>query len=210
MAWKTINRNEPPPEAEGPLLSDAVKEKIRSFFPRYETKRAAILPALHIVQNELGRVSWQAMREVAEVLEVPPSDVFDVVSFYTHFWTEPKGTKTVMVCRSITCELMGGNEVLAECKRVLGINEHETTPDGKYSLMTEECLAACDHAPCLYVNERCYRRVQPSQVRAILEDENNDRLDIPRSDLYDGVRGGGAPAAAVEKQQAAPPRVEEE
>lgn len=194
MAWKAINRNEAPPaEAEGPVLSEALKEKIRSFFERYETKRAVLLPALHMIQDDLGYIGWQAMEEVAELLEIPPADVFDTVSFYTYLWTEPRGEKVVMVCRSVSCELMGGSAVLEECKKVLGIEEHETTPDGKYSLVTEECLAACDHAPCMYVNERCYKHVKPEQVRAILEDPDNDQLSVPRSDLYDGVKraGGG-------------------
>ncbi len=88
---------------------------------------------------------------------------------------------------------MGSEEILAECKKILGIGEHETTPDGRYSLQTEECLAACDHAPCMKINERSYSKVTPDKVKAILDDPNNDRLEIPRSDLFDGVNrhGGG-------------------
>jgi NADH-quinone oxidoreductase subunit E len=188
MAWKVINRAEKPPAADGPVISDALAEKIRGMFGRYETRRAVLLPALHMVQDELGYISWQAMEEVANLLEIPASDVFDTVSFYTYFWTHPRGRKTVMVCRSISCEVLGGNAVLDECKKVLGIEEHQTTADGEYSLVTEECLAACDHGPCLYVNEKCHKRVRPEQVRAILADPNNDRLDVPRSDLFDGTR----------------------
>lgn len=190
MAWNVVDRNKPGAEQNAPVLSDAIREKIRGFFPRYETKRAALLPALHVVQDELGHLSWPAMVEIAELLEIKASDVFDVVSFYTHFWSEPKGGKVVMVCRSITCEILGANQVLAECKRVLGIGEHETTADGKYSLVTEECLAACDHGPCMFVNERIHKRVQPEQVKSILADDKNDRLEVPRSNLYDGVTQG--------------------
>jgi NADH-quinone oxidoreductase subunit E len=187
MAWRTIDRKAPPaPVSGGPLLSDAVKDKIRAFFPRYETKRAVMLPALHVIQDEYNHVSWQAMQELGELLEVPASDVFDTVSFYTFFWTQPRGKKVVTVCRSISCEVMGAGEVLAACKHALGIDEHQTTPDGKYSLATEECLAVCDHAPCMYVNERCYKRVRPDQVKAILLDPKNDELPMERSDLFDG------------------------
>ncbi len=100
MAWKTLDRNQPviDPNA-APLLSEALREKIRSFFPRYETKRAVLLPALHIVQHEHGHVNYQAMKEVAELLEIHPSDVMDVVSFYTHFSSHPRGKKTILVCR---------------------------------------------------------------------------------------------------------------
>lgn len=198
MSWKAINRlAKPEGAAEGEGLSDALKEKIRSLFGRYETKRAVTLPALHMIQDDNGYISWRAMEELAELLELNASDVFDTVSFYTYFWTHPKGEKVVTVCRSISCEVMGSNEVLQACKEVLGIDEHQTTADGKYSLATEECLAVCDHAPCMYVNEKCYKRVKPDQVRAILADPHNDRLDVPRSDLYDGVKRYGDGAAAA-------------
>jgi NADH-quinone oxidoreductase subunit E/NADP-reducing hydrogenase subunit HndA len=114
--------------------------------------------------------------------------VFDAVSFYTYFWTHPRGEKTVTVCRSITCEVMGGAAVLDECKRILGIDVHQTTPDGKFSLQTEECLAVCEHAPCLYVNEKCHLRVKAGDVRRILEDPANDKLQMERSTLFDGAR----------------------
>lgn len=195
MSWRTIDRKPAAaPEQATPLFSDALKEKIRAFFPRYETKRAVMLPALHIIQDEYNHVSWQAMQELADLLEVPASDVFDTVSFYTYFWTQPRGKKLVTVCRSISCEVMGAGKVLAACKQALGIGEHQTTADGAYSLATEECLAVCDHAPCMYVNERCYPRVAPENVKAILADPNNDKLPMPRSTLYDGPTRAAAEA----------------
>ena len=186
MAWKSIDRNKPVVDADAPpVLSEAVREKIRSFFVRYETKRAALLPALQIVQNTLGHVSWQAMEEIADLLGIHPSEVMDTVTFYTQFWTHPKGKKVITVCRSVSCEVMGGEAVLEELKRQLGIDEHETTPDGKYSLMTEECLALCDHAPCLTINEKVHKRVKPEDVAAILADDENDCLSLERSVLFD-------------------------
>jgi len=184
VSWNVIDRRSAP-EDPGPGLSDAVKEKIRGFFPRYPTKRAVMLPALHIAQEAIGYVSVRAMRDIAELLEVPPSAVMDVVTFYTHFWTHPKGRKTVMVCRSLSCELLGGKDVLAKVKQVLNCEEHGTSPDGEYSLMTEECLAACDHAPCMMINEKMHKRVRPDDVERILRDPDNTKLDMPRSDLFD-------------------------
>ncbi len=193
MAWETIDRNVPAYDAEAPaVLTEALQEKIRAFFPRYDTKRAALLPALHIVQNTLGQVSWQAMREVADLLEIKPSDVFDVLSFYTHFWTNPQGQKVVTVCRSITCELLGGREVLEAVKKELGIDEHHTTPDGTFSIAVEECLAGCDHAPCLLINEKLHKCVKPEDVPKLLADADNTTLDMPRSTLYDGPGGVGS------------------
>ena len=195
MSWNTINRNEAVVDAEAPaLLSEAIREKIRWFFPRYPTKRAVLLPALHITQHALGHVPWQAMVEIAEVLEIHPSEVMDTVTFYTHFWIHPKGAKVITVCRGVSCEVMGGREVLEEVKKERGVGEHETTPDGRYSLVTEECLACCDHAPCLLINEKTHKRVRPEDVARILADETNDKVDMPRSDLFD------APAEATSEQ----------
>jgi NADH-quinone oxidoreductase subunit E len=200
MAWQSIDRRTPviPEDADGHrrdagatvlVLSEAVKDKIRSFFPRYETKRAALLPALHIVQNTLGHVAPQAMKEIAELLELPPSQVLDTMSFYTHFWDHPKGHKVIVACRSLTCSLTGSEAVLAALKAELGIDEHGTTPDGRYSLITEECLAACDHGPCLLINEKLHKCVKPEDVPQLLEDPDNDKVAMERSDLFD--RPGG-------------------
>jgi len=186
MAWVTIDRNQPVVNPKAPsVLSEAVRAKIRSFFDRYETKQAVLLPALHIVQDALGHVPWQAMVEIADLLEIHPSDVIDTISFYTHFWTHPKGEKVITVCRSISCEVMGGTAVLEELKQQLGIDEHDTTKDGKYSLVTEECLAGCDHAPCLLINEKLHKRVKPQDVAKLLAEANNDRIAVPRSALFD-------------------------
>jgi NADH-quinone oxidoreductase subunit E len=194
MAWVAINRNEPLVDPKAPpVLNDAVRDKIRSFFDRYETKRAVLLPALHIVQDALGYIPWQAMVGIADLLEIHPSDVMDTISFYTHFWTHPKGEKVVTVCRSISCEVMGGGAVLEELKRQLGIDEHETTKDDKYTLVTEECLAGCDHAPCLLINEKLHKRVKPQDVAKLLSDTSNDRIDVARSTLFDAP---AAPATA--------------
>lgn len=189
MAWPTIDRTIPAIDKDAPpVLSDAVREKIRSFFPRYDTKRAVLLPALHVVQDALGHISWQAMSEIAEVLEIHPSQVIDTISFYTHFWTHHKGEKVVTVCRSVSCEIMGGTAVLDEVKSQLGIGEHQTTNDGKYSLVTEECLAGCDHAPCLLINEKMHKRVKPEDIKKILADANNAKIASPRNELFDAPK----------------------
>lgn len=196
MSWQALDRKKPVTAPGGPLLSDAVKEKIRSFFPRYETRRAVLLPALHVVQDALGHVPPTAMIEIAELLEIHPSDVLDTISFYTHFWTHPKGKKVITACRSISCEVMGGAAVLEELKRCLGVGEHETTPDGAYSLVTEECLAGCDHAPCLLINESLHKRVKPAEVGALLKDPANDRIAPRRSDLFDAPPPASTPVRA--------------
>ncbi len=191
MAWQAIERQKPAKDdSDQPLLSEAVKEKIRAFFPRYPTKRAALLPALHIVQETYGHVSHRAMRDIAELLEIPPSQVLDTISFYTHYWTKPRGRKTIVVCRSLSCQLMGADEVIAAIKDRLQIGEHQTTEDGEYCFITEECLGACEHGACLLVNEKLHSRVKAADVPKLLSDPDNDKVGMPRSELYDGVKEG--------------------
>ncbi len=192
MTWTAIDRNRVPDDQRGPGLSDAAKEKIRSFFPRYATRRAVVLPALHIAQDEIGYVSLTAMEEIAALLEIAPAAVMDVVTFYTHFWTHPKGRKVITVCRSLTCQLMGQEALQDAIERTLDVHEHGTTADGRYSLATEECLAACDHAPCMMINERMHKRVRVDDLPRILADPDNARLDVPRSTLFDAPRNSGA------------------
>ena len=109
MAWQTLDRTKPVYEKDAkPVLTDAVREKIRSFFPRFETKRAALLPALHVVQDALGHVSHKAMAEIADVLEIPPSAVLDTLTFYTHYWDHEKGAKVVVACRSSSAGAWAG------------------------------------------------------------------------------------------------------
>lgn len=197
MPWQALDRTKPAEDdAESPQLSEAVKAKIRMFFDRYPTKRAALLPALHIVQETYGSVSHRAMRDIAQLLDLPPSDVLDTVSFYTHYWTKARGEKVIVSCRGLSCELMGAREVNEEIARQLGIGEHETTADGKYSFVTEECIGACEHGPCLLINEKLHKCVCAEKVAELLADPNNDKLDMPRSGIYDGADPGEPPADA--------------
>ncbi len=139
-------------------LSEETKQRIRDQFPKYANKRAVTLPALHIVQDEHRCVSSQALREVAALLELPPAEVYDTLSFYGFFRDEsaPLGKHRVWVCRSLSCALRGGEELLAELSAKFGAEPGETTTDGKITLEFAECLGACEGAPCLLVDDECH------------------------------------------------------
>jgi len=113
--------------APTPMLSGQIRDRIREFIPRYPSKRAVTLPALHIVHEHLRCVPYQAMAEIAELLDLAPAEVYDTMSFYGYFPQAPIGETRVWVCRSLSCMLTGGEEMLdLACSR-LGISSGQTT-----------------------------------------------------------------------------------
>jgi len=135
-------------------LTDEMIAEIKAFFPRYPSRQAVTLPALHVVNQHLRHVPLKAVVEVAELLELSPAQVQDTLSFYGFFKQDaPHGETRAWVCRSISCALRGSEEVLEHMCDRLGIRPGETTPDGKLTLEFGECLGACELAPCMLAGE---------------------------------------------------------
>src|SRR5438270_13504789 len=128
------------------ILSEPLKDKIRALYARYPSKRAVTLPALHLVQEHLRCVPYQAMAEIAEVLEITPAEVHDTMSFYGFFAQAPLGDVRVWICRSLSCMLRGGGELLEHAWGRLAIEAGEATPDGKLTIEFGECLGICGFA----------------------------------------------------------------
>ena len=150
-------------------LSEEIKGKIREHFSRYPSKQAVTLPALHMVQEKHGFVSNEAMKEIAELLELSPAQIFDTMSFYGFFRDEkhPLGKKRVWICRSISCSLRGAEDVLREACERLHIAPGETTSDGAMTIEYAECLGACDGAPCMLINDELKERISVEDVLAV-------------------------------------------
>jgi len=150
-------------------LSEQAKQTIAEHLPRYPSKQAVTLPALHVVQQERGCVSKKAIHEIADILELSPAQIHDTLSFYGFFRTEenPLGQKRILVCRSLPCMLRGGEELLAELCSRWGIQPGETTADGKVTLELAECLGACDGAPCILLEDELHLRVSADDVQQI-------------------------------------------
>jgi NADH-quinone oxidoreductase subunit E len=150
-------------------LSQNAKQVIAEHLPRYPNKQAVTLPALHVVQQEKGCVSNKAMREIAEILELSPAQILDTATFYGFFRTEdnPLGQKRIWVCRSISCMLRGGEELLAALCEKYGIAPGETTPDGKLTIELAECLGACDGAPCVLLEDELHLRCSVEDVERL-------------------------------------------
>jgi NADH-quinone oxidoreductase subunit E len=149
------------------LSVDAV-ERIDTVRQQYPVQRSALLPALHIAQNELGWLSREAMEEVADLLELDADQVEEVASFYTMYYTEPVGTYVLEVCKTAPCSFMGAHEIIDYIADTLGIQPGETTPDGMFTLFRVECLAACHRAPIMQVNHRYYQDLTPEKVDALI------------------------------------------
>jgi NADH-quinone oxidoreductase subunit E len=141
-----------------PVLSEEIRDRIRAEFPKYPDKRAVTLNALHIVHDAQRCVSTEAIREIAELLELHPSEVLDTMTFYGFFHEagNPLGKKRVWICRSISCMLRGGEELFAGLCQRLNVKAGETTADGRVTLEFAECLGACEAAPCMLINDECY------------------------------------------------------
>jgi NADH-quinone oxidoreductase E subunit len=170
MPWATENRTLPLTKtSEGPLLTDEMKNHLREvYFPRYPTKRAVLLPALHMIQHQYNWIPTQAIEEVALFLEIAPSEALDTASFYEEYWLKPKGKYLVQVCRSYACELCQSEQLTAHLQSKLDIQPGETTADGKFTLVELECLGACGGAPVAMINESLYENVTPDTLNEIL------------------------------------------
>ena len=171
MAWIVENRRTQVVEKrETPYLTDDMRIDIANrYFPRYPTKRAVLLPALHAIQHQYGWIPTQAMEEVGEFLGLQPAEVMDTASFYEEYWLKPKGKYLVAVCRSLACELCGSNDVTQRLRKKLNIEPGETTADGKFTLVEYECLGSCGTAPAALCNDVLHENITPDSIDQFLD-----------------------------------------
>jgi NADH-quinone oxidoreductase subunit E len=154
----------------------------REIIDRYPRSRSALIPLLHLAQEQDGYVAEDAMEHIAELLEITPAEVLGTCSFYEMFKREPVGEYLVNVCTNISCMLRGGEELLEHLENRLGIKAGATTADGKFTLEDVECVAACTEAPCLQVNYRYFGDISHEEVDTLLEDLRGGRRahEIPQ------------------------------
>ena len=158
---------------EGPefAFSAETRARFEAFAAHYppEHRRAAVLHALYLAQEQQGYISANAARHVAEVIGITTADVEDVVSYYVMFFRNPVGTFVLQVCNTLSCALAGSERVIEELERTLAIKAGETDPTGMFTIQPMECLGACDRAPVVMVNnEHWQERVAPAQAPALV------------------------------------------
>lgn len=155
-----------------PELPEPIRHEIDRWLTKFpaDRKRSAVIAALHAMQHEKGYLTQEQMDQVAEYLELPPVQVYEVATFYSMFETKPVGRHHISVCTNISCMLRGGDEILAHVEKRLGIKEGESTADGRFFLKKEEeCLAACNNAPMMMVDHVYHENLTPEKVDAILD-----------------------------------------
>jgi NADH-quinone oxidoreductase subunit E len=152
------------------VLTEGIRQKIQAFLPRYPNKQAVTLPALHVVQDELRCVPLEAVREIADLLDLSAAEVFDTMTFYGFFRTErdPLGKTRLWVCRGLACMLRGGEEVLEGVCDKLGVKPGETSADGKITVEFAECIGVCEGAPAVLVNDEGRGNVTADRVDALI------------------------------------------
>jgi len=165
--------------------NEALAAEIISWFPR---PRSALIPLLHLAQEQDGYLTDDAMRRVGELVGATPAEVKGTAGFYEMFRFEPVGTYLVNVCTNISCLLWGGEELLEHACESLEVEVGGTTDDGMFTVEEAECIAACTEAPCLQVNYRYRGRVTPADFDGLVEDLRAGRTGIAGHGVLAQVR----------------------
>ncbi len=152
-------------------------DEIQEMAAKYPSSRSAIMPALHLAQARHGWLPPEALREVADALDLTPAYCEAVASFYDMYHLEPVGRNEVAVCTNVSCALVGAQDVLEAFERELGVESGGTTEDGEFTLTSFECLGGCGWAPVVAVNWRYRHDVKAEEVPGMVAE----------------LRGGGAP-----------------
>ncbi|HEU0025828.1 MAG TPA: NADH-quinone oxidoreductase subunit NuoE [Ktedonobacterales bacterium] len=134
------------------MISEALMARMREAVARYPSPRSAMLPCLHLAQDELGYIPDEAVVAVAEVIGVKPDEVESIITFYSMLHKHPQGRYVLKVCASVSCYLCGADDTLAILEARLGVGRGETTADGQFTIESAECLAGCGMAPVMQVN----------------------------------------------------------
>lgn len=155
-------------------LSPEVAKQVEAICEKHGNKPGELINILHECQNNYGYLPEPMQRVIAAKLGIPATQVYGVVTFYSFFTMTPKGRHPISVCLGTACYVRGSEKILEEIKRVIGIDVGETTPDGKFSLDCLRCVGACGLAPVMMIGKKVYGRMEPQNVRKILEEIQDD------------------------------------
>lgn len=148
---------------------DERDEKLQGIIAKYKDTRGALIPVLHEAQEIYGYLPIEVQKAISEGLNVPLTEIYGVVTFYTQFSLKPKGKYKVSVCMGTACYVKGSGAILDKFKEKLGVEVGETTEDGKFTMEACRCIGACGLAPVIMINDDVYGRLSPDDVEGIVE-----------------------------------------
>jgi NADH-quinone oxidoreductase subunit E len=151
------------------MLTEEEKREIETELQHYEQKQAACIEAMKIVQRHRGWVSDESIQDVANLLEMTPDELDSVATFYNLIFRRPVGKHVILICDSVSCWIMGYEDLRRHLIERLGINLGETTTDGRFTMLPIACLGTCDHAPALMIDNELYRDLDSQKIDQILE-----------------------------------------
>ncbi len=159
-----------------PVQAPAIdQDKLLSIINAPSEERWGLIPLLQRIQEEFGYIPPEAIEPVAEALQLYPSEVQGVITFYSGFSLKPKGKYVLKVCRGTACHVKGSRGILRMMQKELNLNEGETSPDYQFTLETDACLGACFVAPAMMVNRNYFGKLAPNQVSSILAEHRKDK-----------------------------------
>jgi NADP-reducing hydrogenase subunit HndA len=148
---------------------DEKERKLQEIVEKYRNTKGALIPVLHEVQEIYGYLPMSVQKQISESMNVPLSEIYGVVTFYTQFSLQPKGRFKVSACMGTACYVKGASKILDELQEKLGINVGDCTEDGKFSLDACRCIGACGLAPVIMINDDVYGRLTAEDIEKVLE-----------------------------------------
>ncbi len=175
-----------------PQLSEAAEKRVKEALERYPNKKSAVMPALYIAQEELGWLRPEAIRWVADRVNLPESHVVEVASFYTMYYKRPVGKYHIQVCRTLSCMVCGARQLTDAIKTRLKVAPQEITSDGMWSYEEVECLGSCGTAPMVEINDVFFENLTPEKLLSLMTKIESDKPDLRFSEVRKSL-GGGLP-----------------
>jgi len=151
------------------MITEAEAREIEELVKRFPVRKAACIEALQVIQKRRGWVSEENLRDVARILDMTPEELSGVATFYSQVYQKPVGRHVILICDSISCWVMGYENVRDHLTSRLEIRPGGTTPDGRFTILPIPCLGACDHAPAMMIDDDLHGDLTPEKIDAILE-----------------------------------------
>jgi NADH-quinone oxidoreductase E subunit len=143
-------------------------KRIEQVIEEYQGKKNSLIQILHVAQNIYGYLPFELQKFIAEKLNMPLSEIYGVVTFYSFFSTQPRGKYTIGVCLGTACYVRGGKKIVDKLADILEIGPGETTKDQKFTLEVMRCIGACGLAPAMTINGKVFKQVNPDKLKSLL------------------------------------------